>query len=689
MCRSRFFADRLQLSDNRNDIPCFPLRMLKRHWPLLIGLCGMYLPLTADSKAVTEAEFIRSAVIPLPERPPKDIDELIATLGPYQSAARSALGQTQTALWLRQLSLGDLQSLRGSIQSPWTGGNGWEAIMLGLLDTLNAAIAAKQVDSGFADQPLAAKEAGRRAAQVDFKAAIASASQINDERIRSSFLLGVAQTTGRAESLEVATELRNIIEPLLTGDDRAHAFDRFDNKAWISLWPGKSGTFEFSDSSKRPPVLGARDPEGFIKKWENQDDDAKRSIMESAIGPLLRRDPSLINRIIEKLPTGSAYTDEKIFKAWQIYDPASAIDWIISRNHGPERNISDLWRFSGADPKAVVDSINRHPEVARDRFTASEAGMSVANCFDPLKQRPEDFAAEILRISEPSIRGHATGVFAMQWGHYDGQAAFDFAQKIPDVSDREKWLYSVTDSWIRVAPDAAAAALRDSIDYSGEGRDRLLKELAQRRARKSEPAKLEPIRFSRERSFEALSFSPGGNTTPSHVRDLRKDLAAQAHPGEPPATNADLCREVVSLGNDTAAALFANVNSNPPRNAKENLLRQLLLERWVLSSPGEAASWIVQNGNQMDRESMALALSRLALIHHESAFELASLFPDENAFYWFRSLIVQTLATRSYREACEVAKEHGIVPSEVYGDWRRADPKAADEWLRPRWLSGY
>src|SRR4030095_5559877 len=168
------------------------------------------------------------------------------------------------------------------------------------------------------------------------------------------------------------------------------------------------------------------------------------------------------------------------------------------------------------------------------------------------------------------------------------------------------------------------------------------------------------------------------DTDPSRIRDLRKQLAPSAHPGEPPSTNAALCCEIVSLGNDTAAALFADLNSNPPRNAKENLLRQLLLERWVLSSQGEAAGWIVQNGNQMDGELMALALSRLSLVDQEGAFELASLFPDENVFRLLREVIVKALATRSYREACEAGEKHSVLVSEVYCDWQRADPKNAD-----------
>jgi hypothetical protein len=182
-----------------------------------------------------------------------------------------------------------------------------------------------------------------------------------------------------------------------------------------------------------------------------------------------------------------------------------------------------------------------------------------------------------------------------------------------------------------------------------------------------------------------MTFLPGGEIAPDRIVDLRKQIGELAHPGEPPVANSALFLRVLSLGNDTVAALRRNLTSKPPINAKEMTLRQFIIERSALLAPKETADWIMRHGDEPDRRAMPLALFRLALIDADAAFEFAELFP-EGSVWQLQMAVVYALATRNYRDACEAAEKHGVVEREVYEDWLRADATAAGEWLKLRWL---
>jgi hypothetical protein len=118
---------------------------------LVIGfVCGA----EADSDnptAFNPGRIDTGGVIPLPDRPLANIDELIAILLPYKHSLQSGLGQTQLALWVRRLEQTDLQRLRGSITPFWSAGNGYDAAAVGLTAALDHAIASKLADSKKAD----------------------------------------------------------------------------------------------------------------------------------------------------------------------------------------------------------------------------------------------------------------------------------------------------------------------------------------------------------------------------------------------------------------------------------------------------------------------------------------------------------------------------------------------------------
>jgi hypothetical protein len=327
---------------------------------------------------------------------------------------------------------------------------------------------------------MAAQEAGRRAAQTGIKGAIATSLQLTDAKLRSEFLVGAAQVTARAETLKIAKEQRKEIQELLT-EDYKREFEGSGAESWLSLWPGTMSASYLRDASRSAPVLGARDPNAFLDEWVKRAESEQRDSIEVAIGPLLRTDSRVISRIIEHLPGNSATTAERIFEAWRKYDPISAIDWITSRRFDREVNISGMWTFQGADQRAAIDLINRHEEIARNRLEIP-AAISLVSCFVAMHHSPEEFVAELLRIVDPSIRKTALMVFGNKWGRHNGQAALDFAQKIPNTADRENWLRGVTFELIYVNPNLAAAALEGRTDYKTEDRSFLLESLRQMRA---------------------------------------------------------------------------------------------------------------------------------------------------------------------------------------------------------------
>lgn len=112
----------------------------------------------------------------------------------------------------------------------------------------------------------------------------------------------------------------------------------------------------------------------------------------------------------------------------------------------------------------------------------------------------------------------------------------------------------------------------------------------------------------RGRAAEPISsVLPEANIRPVSIR---KTLAKNAYPGAAAITNAALMRAIVSLEDKTFLSLLSDFKEKPAINAKEQLLRQLLLERWVFDDPMIACEWIINQGTHNMRTLLPLAVAR-------------------------------------------------------------------------------
>jgi hypothetical protein len=521
--------------------------------------------------------------------------------------------------------------------------------------------------------------------------------------------------------------------------------NREEAVAFLADRPQTPAIAAMSDGFFPAMMTAARDPESFLAWYEKNPDPNKSSLLPKVMVPLLRRDPQAAPRVLRGFSSAREEDVRDIWKAWLLYDPAAAMAWASKQPAFAKLRPPDLSyaKAKRLPPAEVVDLVNRYPILAdvsglmydglapRDMEPAavgreilrikeakiqqralsqlasrwalrdSAAALAWARKLpDEAKRKVgvESVMREWLR-TEP-VRAVAVlqsvkelteaektklmmdEYFCSKWAAQDGAAALAWVREIHDKEERLRRLRCVIRAWLPVDPALAGPALQGIEEISDAEKAGLQAEETRRLERARQPDLTKLVRFTKLTARPMIPLPKGGNTDAATIEKARRALAELAYPGAPAAANASLCAEVLKLGEDTTTALREDFGKQPPQNARENTLWRLLLERWALSAPEAAARWIAVKGNGLAREVFPLALSGLAPLDAELAFHLADQIPDENGFYRVQMAILDALARRSLREACEAAERHGCRADEYRWDWLRAEPVEATEWMK-------
>jgi hypothetical protein len=692
----------------------------------LIG--GLWMASTGRGEALSEGQYVQSGVIPLPPRPPAELKELVAVLEPY-SRLNSRFVDAQIAGWLRLLNVEQLKALRAAIPGPWQyPGRDVPSDFCGLREMLPEVIASHPDTKPASNDALTAVEAGRRAGK-DWKTGIETAKAIEAPAIRAQFLLGLSQSAEDASTYPESMEIRSASIALLPDSERAN-FSSYEQDKRAMLWPAESiarwvmrqpedhrfgplrfildhGADYFANVSEATrflayfgrdargqatlvdesmgSVFAARDPKGFLAWWKSIPPERQRIAISHAIVPLLRHDVTLINAVIPRLKIKSLVDMTEVTRLWFEYDPVAALAYCSKLPDFDKR--ASWWVGTQGlrkqiEPAVFVDLMNRYPGI----WSYPLYPIQLFH-FDPRHQRAEVTAGALLSIRDAKIRELALVSFGMDWGYHDGPAALAWARDVPQASDRSNWLLGVASGWIAKSPDDAAKALDGMADLTEAVRTRLKSEADARRANRAHPQTTAPPSHFAGLSFkETLPLSSGGPADTETLKGMRDSLASLAHPAEPPTSNLSLCVQVLALGEKTVVALLRELEAHPPTDARENAVRSLLLERWALSAPEPATRWMLQRGSGSTRQPLPLALSKIALVNSGLAATLVEEIPEEALHRTAMESIVYALATRDHREACEFSERHGHPFDVISSDWRRADPSAAESWLKVRWL---
>ncbi len=180
---------------------------------------------------------ISAGSLGLPEKPTTDLGGVVAHLKQTkQEYPHSALAQTQMELWFTQLSLAQLTELKSSIPSPWSATELSADAMQIRLEEMLTQVIETHPESIQKDHAASPREFGRRAGIVDWKEALKTADQIEDQKIKSLYLIGVIESAGQLNSFTQAETLRALILPKISRDQR-HDIRSYE---WTLLWPAES-----------------------------------------------------------------------------------------------------------------------------------------------------------------------------------------------------------------------------------------------------------------------------------------------------------------------------------------------------------------------------------------------------------------------------------------------------------------
>ncbi len=644
--------------------------------------------------------------------PAQDLAAVFAALEPY-AGLHSQLVDCQIALWLQQLSISELQQLRTAIPSPRTGHPYTaEAMTVELARRITDAIASHPTLQPSPQDPLFAIEAGRLQGARVWKSAVTTAKALPEGEARLQFILGIRQSAGGAFSFTEGAMIREVTQALLPASYQINSSEEED---WMFLWPANSivqfaltkseqsrfsivrhlvenahrvcskleeaqallPAFGSSAQGQSPLVpeamgwvLAGRDAASFMKWWEKLPQNHREYAITRAIAPLLRQDPTLIQPVLAQLTPEYVLRHDDITAAWYPHDPAAALAYYSRKSGFPEdfrswtHSASMAPRMKSIPSALAVELLNRYPGL--------EACLNLVDSFDPLKQTPAEFANDILRLKEPKPRNFQLFQFAQKWGYHDGASANAWASHITLKEDRETWIRSLFGKWFKRDPEAAAAAAGSAPELDADQRKKPL----------PVTRTIKPARYVKHDETRPSAIPP---VNPKPVPPItRQSLAERARPGQSPAHLASLCQTVLTLGLPEIHALLDHFITLPPVDARENQVRQLLLERWAMLEPEPATRWIIVEGNGMHREVMTLALANLVLVNPPLTIELMRQLPWEN--WQARSMILKSLALRSHQESCEFGLSQHWDIRLIGQDWLRLDRAAALAWMHPRWL---
>lgn len=452
----------------------------------------------------------------LSEKPPTDLKEVIAHIKTAKQAyPNSVLAQTQLERWLMQLSLDQLTQLQRSIPTPWSASELSFAAMRFELDEMISCVIAVHPESIQKGYPASPKEFGRRAGIVDWKEALKTADQIEDEKIKSLYLIGVIESAGRMDSFTEAETLRSLVLPKLSSNQRP------DVRAykWTFLWPAESiadlaksypedkrfsllrhvaesGNMFFSKMEEgekylqyfgysapgQAPVIGesmsgvlaARDPLGFIKWFQDQSENMQSFAIEGAIEPLLRNDPMLIEKITPYFNESRSYTALRIAYQWARYDPAKAMAW--AKTLPASKVFSEPLIFRDIPSTQKLTS-----EKLEDFSNPQQDGSAPRISFDrPKAGTPidKDYRSELGKLAHPGSSSLVNvllyeQVFALQKDQVISLLA-EYETLPPQHAKDILVRRYLLESWMMYEPEAAC----DWILTSGDGRMRELIPLA-------------------------------------------------------------------------------------------------------------------------------------------------------------------------------------------------------------------
>lgn len=452
----------------------------------------------------------------LSEKPPTDLKEVITYIQKANEAyPNSVLAQTQLELWLTQLTVAQLTQLQASIPTPWSASEVGSAAMRFELDEMLSRVIAVHPESIQIGRTASPTEFGRWAGVADWKEALKIADQIEDEAIKSQYLIGVIESAGEMNTFTEAHTLRSLVLSKLTSarkpDLRAYQ--------WTYLWPAESiadlaksypedkrfsllrhvadnGNIFFSQMNEgekylqyfgysapgQAPTIGesmggvfaARDPLGFIKWFGEQSENMRYFAIDNAIEPLLRNDPALIEKIIPYFNNSNSYTALEIAQEWARYDLPKAKAWAKKIPASKVFDESFVFRDTRTKERLTLKKL--------DDFLSSKSDGSPSRIpFDrPKATKPVDkqYRTELCKLAHPGSSSLINillyeQVFSLQKNQVVELLA-DFEKSPPQHAKDVLVRRYLLESWVLYAPEAAC----DWILKSGDGRMRELLPLA-------------------------------------------------------------------------------------------------------------------------------------------------------------------------------------------------------------------
>jgi hypothetical protein len=674
------------------------------------------------------------AVVPLPEVPPAKFQPLYELAKPYLGRG-SRLIDAQLALWLQQRSPAELKDLL--LQIP----TGWPGVMYSEFSEFAAEALQTHPNLKLAkDNPTATMETGRRAGLEKGVAAIEEAKTFADPKLRDAFLLGVEQNADRAESYTASRSFRFAVLAELSTEKKQEA--EYRREKWSQPWPALSvlewlkslpadkrynDSIEFFEQAdwffaglaqamphtatlgREEPsyatvtrnamakVLAAREPEAAVVLVREQ---MKRSnFPDDFFGPLARQNLKLAQSLAEEV--GDFTYPGDIAKPLARYDLVHALKWLSARERfrtDPTFAMGFIQEVQPLEPAAIVNLWNEYPGLKQAH--SGSLVYQIGDWFDPRRHRAEDYANELLRLKDPEFRRSAVFSFGRRWLKHDAAAALAWGKKNLADPDRKDALSLLLRSYIVTDGAKAAKVLEEDPGIPPDLRDSLKKDFASQLAAPPAPTPTPTVqpatehaqmyyvmipRYSPDPKARLAALQPGGTTGEAEVKKLRAELAALSHPGQPAAVDAPLCARVLALGNDTVQALRTDFKARPPVDARENGVFRLLLERWALTAPREAADWMLREGSGFARAALPFALTRLVTIDQEKALRLLNRSPEEDELWRVREMLLAALASKNHQAACELGGREHWRFEDILKDWRRHAPEAAQKWIRENW----
>ncbi len=208
--------------------------------------------------------------------------------------------------------------------------------------------------------------------------------------------------------------------------------------------------------------LAEKNPERALALARSRDDDFRKVVLSSVLGPMGKKDPAGTLRTFapELWKNGDGFYELRdVISSWMKQDGSAALAWLLAQPRDSDRDISNwlanlgdntpAWRRTVADALVSNAAGSNRSDLMRDLF------------FRWGNEQPAEALAWLNQLSDPDLRIDLLEKVGNSYYSNNPEKSLPLALAMPEGANRTGRLAQLLGAWAKINSDAALAWMRE------------------------------------------------------------------------------------------------------------------------------------------------------------------------------------------------------------------------------------